>query len=92
MNTRLQVEDPAIKAIAGLNFVEGQLRLARGEPLPLAQSDIRWDGLAIDARLCVEDAFNGFAPQAVRKLLRSATAGVAIRIERGPVAQSEIPP
>jgi geranyl-CoA carboxylase alpha subunit len=92
MNTRLQVEHPVTEAITGLDLVEWQLRIARGEPLPLAQGDIRWHGHAIEARLCAEDAFNGFAPQAGRVLHWAVPAGEGIRIDHGLVAQPEIPP
>ena len=92
MNTRLQVEHPVTEAITGLDLVEWQLRIARGEPLPLQQEQIRWQGHAIEARLCAEDAFNGFAPQAGRVLHWNVPAGEGMRIDHGLVAQPEIPP
>ena len=92
MNTRLQVEHPVTEAITGLDLVEWQLRIARGEPIPLQQSDICWQGHAIEARLCAEDAFNGFAPQAGAVAHWSVPAGEGIRVDHGMVAQPTIPP
>jgi len=62
MNTRLQVEHPVSEAITGLDFVELQLRVANGEPLPFAQDDLAINGWAFEARLYAEDVPKGFLP------------------------------
>jgi geranyl-CoA carboxylase alpha subunit len=68
------------------------LRIARGEPLPLAQDQIRWQGHAIEARLCAEDAFAGFAPQAGRIALWQVPPAEGVRVDHGLTAQPTIPP
>ena len=83
MNTRLQVEHPVSEAITGLDFVELQLGVAAGEPLPFTQDDLRIDGHAIEARLYAEDAERGFLPATGQ--LSHLAFPPATAFQRGPV-------
>ena len=84
MNTRLQVEHPVTEAITGLDLVEWQLRVAAGESLPLAQSQLRIIGHAIEARICAETPDNNFLP--ATGTLHVFNTPECVTFERGGVA------
>jgi len=66
MNTRLQVEHPVTEETTGVDLVQWQFAVAAGRPLPLAQSEIRQYGHAIEVRVYAEDPYTDFLPQAGR--------------------------
>ncbi|APX66883.1 acetyl/propionyl/methylcrotonyl-CoA carboxylase subunit alpha [Sphingomonas sp. gentR] len=92
MNTRLQVEHPVTEAITGVDLVEWQLRVAAGEPLPMAQADLLIHGHAIEARLYAEDPAKGFLPAIGTLEVFDLGDDTAIRIDTGVEEGAEITP
>ena len=91
MNTRLQVEHPVTEFITGYDLVEWQIRVARGEPLPAKQKDIRIHGHAVEVRLYAEDAEGGFLPSTGRlERLHLPVAQAGVRVDSGVEEGQEI--
>jgi 3-methylcrotonyl-CoA carboxylase alpha subunit len=90
MNTRLQVEHPVTEMITGVDLVEWQFRAAAGEKLPLAQSEIRIKGHAVEARLYAEDPEKDFLPSPGKLHALRLPEGEGIRTDSGIAEGGEI--
>ena len=81
MNTRLQVEHPVTEMITGLDLVEEQINIARGEKLKISQNDLKINGHAIEIRVCAEDPFNNFMPDTGIIELYDLPKGSGVRVD-----------
>jgi acyl-CoA carboxylase subunit alpha len=90
VNTRLQVEHPVTEAVTGIDLVREQLRIAAGEPLGYAQSDVSFRGAAIEVRLYAEDPANDFLPATGTLAAFAPAAEPAVRWDAGVAAGSRI--
>jgi propionyl-CoA carboxylase alpha chain len=91
MNTRLQVEHPVSEWISGVDLVELQIKVARGEALPMKQEDLKINGHAMELRVYAEDPLNDFLPS-VGKLERyRLPVGENIRVDNGFEEGMDIP-
>lgn len=83
MNTRLQVEHPVTEMITGLDLVEMQIRVARGEALTIRQEDLKICGHAMELRVYAEDPLNDFLPSVGNLEIYKLPQGDGIRVDNG---------
>ncbi|MCB0622834.1 MAG: acetyl-CoA carboxylase biotin carboxylase subunit, partial [Saprospiraceae bacterium] len=91
MNTRLQVEHPVTELITGIDLVEQQIRIARGEKLSFGQEDLEIRGHAVELRVYAEDPLNDFLPSVGRLESYIRPTGDGIRLDDGYEQGLEIP-
>ncbi|MFM2213690.1 MAG: acetyl-CoA carboxylase biotin carboxylase subunit [Bacteroidota bacterium] len=91
MNTRLQVEHPVTEMVSGLDLVELQIRVARGEALTLKQEDLLIHGHAMELRVYAEDAMNDFLPNVGFLSTYKLPVGEGIRVDNGIEEGMDVP-
>jgi acetyl-CoA carboxylase biotin carboxylase subunit len=91
MNARIQVEHPVTEMITGLDLVAEQIAVAQGQPLRLAQADIRFAGHAIECRLNAEDPRRDFQPSPGLVTRALFPAGAGLRVDTHIEAGARIP-
>jgi acetyl-CoA carboxylase biotin carboxylase subunit len=92
MNTRIQVEHPVTEEITGIDLIQEQLRIARGEKLRWKQKDVKFSGHAIEVRLTAEDPEKSFAPSAGTISAFDAPGGRGVRVDSHLFTGYQVPP
>src|SRR5512135_3118323 len=92
MNTRVQVEHCVTEMVTGIDIVKEGIRAAAGEPLSVAQDDVRLHGHAIECRINAEDASKNFAPAPGSIGAYREPTGPGVRVDSGVGPGSEISP
>jgi propionyl-CoA carboxylase alpha chain len=91
MNTRLQVEHPVTECITGIDLVQEQIKIARGEKLSFTQEDLIIHGHALEIRVYAEDPLNNFLPDIGKLNTYKRPQGPGVRVDDGFEEGMEIP-
>lgn len=91
MNTRLQVEHPVTEIISGVDLVEMQIQVARGEALSIKQEDLKIKGHAVELRVYAEDPLNDFLPSVGHLDVYQLPTGEGVRVDNGFEQGMDIP-
>ncbi|MGB6350131.1 MAG: acetyl-CoA carboxylase biotin carboxylase subunit [Pseudolabrys sp.] len=91
MNTRIQVEHPVTEMITDIDLIFEQIRVAAGGNLAIKQSDVKFDGHAIECRINAENPVS-FRPSPGKILHYHAPGGLGVRIDSAVYQGYTIPP
>ena len=80
VNPRIQVEHPVTEMVTGVDLVQLQIRLAAGERMPFAQSEVRLQGHSIEVRVNAEDPWK-FTPSPGKITGYHAPGGPGVRVD-----------
>lgn len=91
MNTRLQVEHPVTEMTTGIDIVQQQLRMARGEVLSLRQQDVQLNGHSLECRINAEDP-QTFMPTPGLVQRWEVPGGFGVRVDSHVTTGHRVPP
>jgi pyruvate carboxylase subunit A len=91
VNTRIQVEHTVTEMITGIDLVREQIRIAAGEPISFAQSDVYFRGYAIELRINAEDPKNNFMANPGLIQIYQSPGGHGTRVDGAVYQGYEIP-
>ena len=91
MNTRLQVEHPVTEMTTGIDIVQQQLRMARGELLSLRQEDVQLNGHSLECRINAEDPVT-FMPTPGLIQRWEVPGGFGVRVDSHVTTGYRVPP
>lgn len=91
MNTRLQVEHPVTEMTTGIDIVQQQLRMARGEVLSLRQQDVQLNGHSLECRINAEDP-QTFMPTPGLVQRWEVPGGFGVRVDSHVTTGYRVPP
>ena len=91
MNTRIQVEHPVSEMITSVDIIREQILIAAGESCTLQQSDVAFQGHAIECRINAEHA-ETFLPSPGRITFFHAPGGNGVRVDSHLYSGYSIPP
>jgi acetyl-CoA carboxylase biotin carboxylase subunit len=92
VNARIQVEHPVTEMVTGLDLIKQQIRIAAGERLTIAQSDIATHGHAFECRINSEDPDNEFRPSPGRITALRIPGGPGVRWDSHAQVGYTVPP